>query len=133
MKKREFNPSFPTVSYALEPACTKLARFWQSRRDCARLRARLMSWIISKRRAAVSLLYIEAETFVKSYVLSHGTNFFILKKSFCDLTDGPASTYDRPLSLALSLLKAGIRQFGTSGTDRLSHFELLYSLCSWKK
>ena len=39
-------------------------------RDCAKLRDRILSWIVSKGRAAVFLSYVEAEASVKSQELS---------------------------------------------------------------
>ena len=48
----------------------QIGAFQPSRRDCAKLRDRRMSWIVSKGRAAVFLSNIEAEASVKSHELS---------------------------------------------------------------
>ena len=51
-KKRVLTDRFPTVSYALVPACVKLAHF-SLRENNTRLRHRRRSWIESKGQASV--------------------------------------------------------------------------------
>ena len=55
----------------------QISKIWLMRRDCARLKNRKMSWLVSKGRAAIFLSYIKARTSVESYVLSQ------IKKSLC--------------------------------------------------
>ena len=66
----DFNPSVPDSLICVGARMRQIGAFRPLRRDCVRLRDRRMSWIVSKRRAAVFLSHIAAETSVKYYEVS---------------------------------------------------------------
>ena len=90
----EFNPVSESL-LCVASRCSKIDAFPPLRRDCARLRDRRMSCLVSKGPAAVFLLNIKAGASVKSHVLSQFkkinstniTNFTIL-----DLERGSCKT-----------------------------------------
>ena len=64
------NPSVPDRFKCVVARSRQFGEFRPLRRDCARLRDRRMSWIVSKGRAAVFLSNIATGTSVECYVLS---------------------------------------------------------------